>query len=335
MIGDTGSVSDTSNNKHSGSTTKGTASPPESVFFNGAPAGTSMGTASAPRTGPPASIPSNHALLGASTGIASSPGTAAFNQIPAYQSANVARRGQGSRRGDNTSPAVTGRMGDEHQWNENFQRLKASLLCFGNSIMAGSFADKSQMGAWIADQRRAFKTGRLPLERQRKLESIQFVFHTPFNLNTPEFAISPARKRPVNALGNDSEMTEDDSSDDDDDDEGVDPYAPTGIFSPRKEITTEVPKEIAKMVPEQRSTRVPEEFSTGSPEEQLEKRCRDHIVQQSCWDDLFQRLTVYKEMFGDCNGREHVMFILWPILAVAYSFFDSFFYQYNNSASSL
>lgn len=104
---------------------------------------------------------------------------------------------------DNMSPQEDGR-----QWDEMFQRLKASRLVFGSSSMAGRFRGDSEMAQWVAAQRHAFKRGVLALDRQRKLESIQFVFHTPFNMSTAP-ATTPAgnsRKSPsaISSLANDT-----------------------------------------------------------------------------------------------------------------------------------
>lgn len=94
-----------------------------------------------------------------------------------------------------------------------FQRLKASRLIFGTSSMSGKIQEDSEMGQWVSAQRQAFKYGRLSQERQQKLESIQFVFHTPFNMNTATSTSAIGRNKnspPATSSLAASELSEDD-----------------------------------------------------------------------------------------------------------------------------
>ena len=63
-------------------------------------------------------------------------------------------------------------------WEESFQRLLAYKAEHGNVLVPQGYktADGFRLGWWVSSQRKAKKTGKLPLDRQHRLEEVGFLW---------------------------------------------------------------------------------------------------------------------------------------------------------------
>ncbi|MEJ7647417.1 MAG: helicase associated domain-containing protein [Chryseolinea sp.] len=64
----------------------------------------------------------------------------------------------------------------EQLWLRNFKKLERFKIKYGHCRVSSSFNDQ-QLARWVASQRVDKKSGKLPLDRERKLRSVGFAFY--------------------------------------------------------------------------------------------------------------------------------------------------------------
>ena len=77
---------------------------------------------------------------------------------------------------------------DDSKWEERFELLKDFKEKYGSCKVPKRFEEDPQLGLWVADMRQQKKTGELDAERERRLDSVGFVwdFQAEWNKNWEE-----------------------------------------------------------------------------------------------------------------------------------------------------
>jgi hypothetical protein len=80
----------------------------------------------------------------------------------------------------------------ERKWNEMFERLKEFKLIHGNCLVPSNYTEDRRLGTWVQRQRSSFKRELLSSVRQKKLESVGFVWQV---LNREYFILEANERR--------------------------------------------------------------------------------------------------------------------------------------------